>query len=67
MQQERWVIEISDGRYAFTKEINGSIDESYAPYARRKLQCSHQRLFKVFNHHVTFGVAINKLVEFYLD
>lgn len=37
MQQERWVIEISDGRYAFTKEINGSIDESYAPVCKAKV------------------------------
>lgn len=34
MQKERWVIEITEGRYTFLKEINGSVDENYAPVCK---------------------------------
>ncbi len=36
MHQEKWVIEISDGRYTFSREVNGVVDEVYAPVCKKK-------------------------------
>ncbi|KLF03342.1 hypothetical protein YA24_09000 [Klebsiella aerogenes] len=36
MQQEKWVIEISGGRYMFTRELNGVVDETYSPVSKEK-------------------------------
>lgn len=36
MKQEKWVIEVDNGGFLFSREVNGRVKENYAPVGREK-------------------------------
>lgn len=36
VSQERWIIEVKNDRFSFAREINGRIEDSYAPVNKDK-------------------------------